>query len=249
MELNKIYNEDCLIGMNRIPDKSVDMILCDLPYGNTRNKWDVVIPFAPIWQQYERIIKDNGVIVLTGTGKFSAKLLLSNERLYRYTLIWEKTRASNFLNANKMPLENHEDILVFYKRLPVYNPQKEMGKPYIRSRSGLSTNYDTLNGADTTTINSGDRHPKSVIKIANPNFDSLHPTQKPIELFSYLIRTYTNPGDIVLDNCLGSGTTAISCIQEGRNYIGFEKDEQYYNVCMERIEKELAKPEQLKLIV
>jgi len=237
MELNVVYNEDCLEGMNRIDDKSVDMILCDLPYGTTQNKWDSVIPLDKLWNHYDRIIKDNGAIVLTGQSLFSAKMILSNEKMYRYSLIWEKTKAGGFLNARRMPLQSHEDILIFYKKLPLYTPQMEEGKPYVKKAitNGDGKNYGKFVREGTVNINDGTRFPRSIIKIANDNHDSLHPTQKPVELFEYLIKTYTKEGDIVLDNCMGSGTTAIACMNTNRNYIGFELDKGYYDIILERI--------------
>lgn len=260
MELNKIYNEDSLIGMNRIPDKSVDMILCDLPYGTTSCKWDVVIPFKPLWVQYERVIKDNGAIVLTGSQPFTTDIINSNRKIFRYELIWEKSSASNFLDASKKPLKAHENILVFYRSPPIYNPQKwKVDEKFLdrRKNHNACVNNNTTYGKfhkENRYVDKGERYPLSVISINNHWSKGMHPNQKPVPLFSYLIRTYTNPGDLVLDNCMGSGTTAISCIQEGRNYIGFEwspskPHDQYYKEAIQRIEKELSKSEQLKLIV
>lgn len=252
IELNKIYNTDCIgpQGMCLIPDKSIDMILCDLPYGVTANKWDSVIPIDKLWEQYERIIKDDGPIILSGQGVFSAKLILSNERIYRYTLIWEKTNPSGFQNANKMPLRSHEDILIFYKKLPVYNPQKTPGEPYSkinRKANKGGRNYGEIKHKPTSENLSGGRFPKSVLRISNFNGQifgktkdaTTHPTQKPVDLFRYLIKTYSHAGDTILDNCMGSGTTAIACVMEGRNYIGFENDTEhgYYNDSLERINK------------
>ena len=239
LEINKIYNEDCLEGMKRIPDKSIDMILCDLPYGTTRNKWDCIIPLEPLWKQYTRIIKGNGAIVLTGQAAFTASLIVSNPKAYRYSLVWEKTKAGGFLSAKRMSLQAHEDICVFYKKLPSYNPQMSKGEPYkITARTnGDGKNYGAFNRVGTTTINDGTRYPRSVIKIPNSNNNSLHPTQKPVALFEYLIRTYTNDSETVLDNCMGSGTTAIACINTNRNYIGFELDKNYYDIANKRIEE------------
>lgn len=261
MELNKIYNEDCLIGMGRIPDKSVDMILCDLPYGTTQNAWDSIVPFNLLWQHYERIIKDNGAIVLTAMQPFTSMLIVSNIKLFRYSLVWDKKSATGFLNAKKMPLRAHEDVVVFYKSLPTYNPQKEKRteaelkrfcKTEIRE-DNFTTSYNKYAYSTRPTRETRqEKYPTSVIRITgfgNEPEKGLHPTQKPVRFFSWLIRTYTNPGDLVLDNCMGSGTTAIACIREGRNYIGFEKDDRYYKKSIERIEKELSTPEQLKLIV
>lgn len=238
IKLNTIYNEDCLEGMKRIPDKSVDMILCDLPYGTTRNKWDSIIPLEPLWEQYERIIKDNGAIILTAQTPFDKVLGASNLKLLRYEWIWEKDNATGHLNARKMPMKKHENILVFYKKLPTYNPQFTAGKPYIAKRGTKSTNYgEDVEGYNRMTINEGKRYPLSVVKFNKET--GLHPTQKPVALFEYLIKTYTNEGDTVLDNCMGSGTTAIACIRTGRNYIGFELDKEYHKIAEQRVREEV----------
>lgn len=238
---NKIFNEDCLIGMNRIPDKSIDMILCDLPYGTTRNKWDSIIPLDELWKQYERIIKDDGAMVLTAQTPFDKVLGVSNLKLLKYEWIWEKTAATGHLNARKMPMKAHENILVFYKKLPVYNPQKTKGhKPvnkYIKHQDDGSnygkTNIGISGGGST------ERYPRSVLTFSSDKQRlSLHPTQKPVELFEYLIKTYSNEDDVVLDNCIGSGTTAIACINTNRNFIGFENNEEYFNIAIERIDKQ-----------
>ena len=238
MELNIIYNEDCLVGMQRIPDKSIDMILCDLPYGTTRNSWDSVLPFNKLWEQYERIIKDNGTIVLTAQTPFDKALGTSKPEWLRYEWIWEKANATGHLNANRMPLKSHENILVFYKELPVYNPQFTYGKPYKATYSTHSSNYGKQKD-NIETVNDGYRFPRSVLFFKNEK-DNFHPTQKPVELFEYLIKTYTNEGGLVLDNCMGSGTTAIACINTNRNYIGFEIDEEYYRKTMDRINSHVS---------
>ena len=233
MELNKICNEDCLEGMKRIPDKSVDMILCDLPYGTTRNKWDSIIPLEPLWEQYERVIKDNGAIVLTAQTPFDKVLGVSNLKHLKYEWIWQKTEATGFLNAKKMPLKNHENVLVFYKKQPTYNPQFTVGKPYSYKKDSISSdNYGDSKGTDLI-VNDGSRHPLTVQVFKKDK--GLHPTQKPVALFEYLIRTYTNENETILDNCMGSGTTAIACINTNRNFIGFELDETYFNLANERI--------------
>ncbi|MDN6344482.1 MAG: site-specific DNA-methyltransferase [Tetragenococcus koreensis] len=235
MELNKIYNEDCLEGMKRIPDKSVDMILCDLPYGTTACKWDSIIPFEPLWEQYKRVIKDNGAIVLTASQPFTSVLVNSNLKDFRYEWIWEKNQGVNFLLAKKQPLKVHENILVFYKKQPNYNPQIEKGKPYV---SGRGDSGEVTNKIKKIQIkNKGTRYPKTVQKIKREF--GLHPTQKPVALFEYLIKTYTNESETVIDNCMGSGTTAIACINTNRNYIGFELDKDYYDIAIERISKTL----------
>ena len=239
LALNKIYNEDCLEGMKRIDDKSIDMILCDLPYGMTYNKWDTVIPLDRLWKQYKRVIKDNGAIVLTASQPFASELICSNRKLFRYEWIWEKENSTNFLNAKKMPLKKHENILVFYKKLPVYNPQMSKGKPYIdiSTESKNSSNYAKMKILPPV-VNTGTRYPISIIKFSRDK-EKLHPTQKPVALFEYLIRTYTNEGETVLDNCIGSGTTAIACLNTNRNFIGFEKDKEYWEIANERLEQNI----------
>ena len=233
IELNKIYNEDCLEGMKRIPDKSVDMILCDLPYGTTACKWDTIIPLEKLWEQYERVIKDNGAIVLTASQPFTSTLVSSNYKKFRYEWIWEKNQGVNFLLAKKQPLKVHENILIFYKKTPNYNPQMEIGKPYT---SGKGDSGEVTNKVKKIqTKNKGTRYPKTVQKIKREF--GLHPTQKPVALFEYLIKTYTNEGEIVLDNCMGSGTTAIACINTERNFIGFELDKTYYEKSLKRIKE------------
>ncbi|MGF9711663.1 DNA-methyltransferase [Paenibacillus naphthalenovorans] len=224
LELNRIYQRDCIEGMRMIPDGSIDMILCDLPYGTTQNAWDSVIPLDALWSEYERIIKDNGAIVLTAQTPFDKVLGASNLRLLRYEWIWRKNRGTGHLNAKKMPLKSHENILVFYKKPPTYVPQMRDGTPYKR----LKCNKPDLNKGNygktevpVDTVSDGKRYPLTVIDF--PIVErTQHPTQKPVDLFRYLIRTYTNPGAIVLDNCIGSGTTAVAATLEGRDWIGFD---------------------------
>ena len=239
LDLNKIYNEDCLEGMKRIDDKSIDMILCDLPYGTTQNKWDSVIPLDELWKEYKRIIKDNGVIVLTSQGIFTAKLMLSNEKWFKYKLVWVKSKATNFLNAKKQPLRKHEDICVFYNKQPQYNPQMTEGEPYDKGvrKNQLTGSYGDFNPVHVKS--EGMRYPTDVVyfKTAESEGKVYHPTQKPAALFEYLIKTYTKEGETVLDNCIGSGTTAVACLNTNRNFIGFEKEEKYCKIANERIEK------------
>lgn len=241
---------DCLEKMKCIPDKSIDMILCDLPYGITaRNKWDVVIPLDMLWEQYERIIKDSAAIVLFGQGMFTAKLMLSNVKLWRYNLIWEKTQPTGFLNANRMPLRSHEDICVFYKSLPEYYPQKTTG--HVRKYSSAKHKQNSKMSADygdykLSTYDSTERYPLSVLKYP-PEKDTivtcpkdvqksaLHPTQKPVALCEFLIRSYTSIGDVVLDNAMGSGSTGVAARQSFRNFIGIEKDPKIFAVAKSRI--------------
>lgn len=244
IELNKIYNEDCLEGMKRIPDNSVDCIICDLPYGvlNKKNKhalWDKPLQFDVLWKHYNRIIKDNGAIILFGQGMFTARLMMSNSKMWRYNLIYKKGNCtSGFLNARRMPLRNHEDICIFYKKLPSYNPQMRLeNKIHERSKPrDKNSCYGYFKDVKTTWSN--ERFPVSVIDIPR-EYIVKHPTQKPVALFEYLIKTYSNEGETILDNCMGSGTAAIACINTKRNYIGFEIDKEYYDLSQERIAKHL----------
>lgn len=237
MKVNYIDCCDCLSaggGISSLPAGSIDMILCDLPYGTTRNKWDSVIPMDALWAEYERVIKENGAIVLFSQMPFTAVLAQSNSKLFRYEWIWVKDNATGFLNANKMPLKLHENILVFYKKPPVYNPQFGDGKPYAATHSINSSNYGKHNAV--TTKSDGKRFPVDVVKFQRDS-SRVHPTQKPVSLCEYLIKTYTNPGDVVLDNCIGSGTTAVACIRTGRNFIGFESNKDYYDIAVERVKE------------
>ena len=240
----KLMQGDCLELMKDIPDGSVDMILCDLPYGTTQCKWDTIIPFEPLWEQYERIIKDNGAIVLTAAQPFTSALVMSNPKLFKYDWTWRKPRGTGHLNAKKQPLRDKEDILVFYKKQPTYNPQMSEGEPYTAMKGGKNTRVsnkgDTtygkfMNGAEFRNDNSGFRYPKQVIEFGVVERGTLHPTQKPVALFEYLIKTYTNEGETVLDNCMGSGTTGVACKNLNRNFIGIELDEGYFKIAKERI--------------
>jgi len=233
----QLYNDDCFNIFPTIADKSVDLICCDLPYGTTKNKWDSILPFDQLWEHYERIIKENGAIVLFGQDKFSAHLMLSNEKLHRYNLIWKKgNRVSGFLNAKKMPLRNHEDILVFYKKLPTYNPQMEFGeKSHSRGRTDKAITNNCYGAFHLTEDNlSNEKYPKSVLNFAKPH-PPIHPTQKPVALLEYLIKTYTNEGDLVLDNCMGSGTCGVACKILNRQFIGIEKSKKYFDMAEKRI--------------
>jgi site-specific DNA-methyltransferase (adenine-specific) len=238
-KINTITCGDCLEVMQDIPDKSVDMILCDLPYGVTQNKWDSTIPLGSLWGQYNRITKLSAVVVLFGQDKFTARVMLSNEVHHKYNLIWNKMLISGFLNANRMPLRTHEDIMVFYSSQPTYNPQKTVGvKSHSKGkmRSDKNNNYGAYGKVDNTEINGEVKHPVSIVTFQKPHpSKAVHPTEKPVELMEWLIKTYTNEGDTVLDNCIGSGTTAIACINTGRNYIGIEKEEKYCRIAEERI--------------
>ncbi|MBB6604375.1 site-specific DNA-methyltransferase [Bacillus pumilus] len=225
--LNNVYQADCLEKMKEIPSKSIDMILCDLPYGTTQNKWDAIIPLELLWKEYNRIIKDNGAVILTCNGMFTATLMLSNPRNFKYKLIWEKSKATNFLNAKKQPLRKYEEICVFYKKQPTYNPQMTKGEPYSKGirKNQLTGSYGEFQPA--LVESNGERYPNDVIyfKTAESEGEVYHPTQKPVELGRYLIRTYTNPGDIVLDNTCGSGSFLVAATLEGRNFIGIEKND------------------------
>lgn len=231
----KLYNGDCLELMKDIADKSIDMILCDLPYGMTKNKWDSIIPLDKLWKQYKRIIKENGAIVLFSQMPFTVKLVESNLKDFKYEWIWEKEQGTGHLNAKKMPLKIHENILVFYKKLPMYNPQWEWSKPYKATYSTHSSNYGKQKD-NVTTISDGRRYPKDIIKIKKKSTDRhLHPTQKPVDLLKYLIKTYTKENEIILDNCMGSGSTGVACKELNRNFIGIELNDKYFNIAKERI--------------
>lgn len=234
--LNKIILGDCLEVMKDIPDKSVDMILCDLPYGTTACKWDSIIPFEPLWEQYERVIKDNGAIVLTAAQPFTSALVMSNLKLFKYDWVWKKPKGTGHLNAKKQPMRDKEDILVFYKRQPTYNPQMVKGEPY-QSKSGKSQYEGYGKDKRMGNNNNGLRYPKQVIEFGVVERNTVHPTQKPVALFEYLIKTYTNEGDIVLDNCVGSGTTAIAAHNTGRFFIGIEKEPKYVEIARRRVEQ------------
>ncbi len=287
MEKNIIYHEDCIQGMSRLPDKSIDMILCDLPYGLTNADWDKKIPLEELWKQYKRVIKDNGMIALFAIQPFATELIQSNKDMFRFEIVWVKSMKLGFQNCNRMPLRQHENIYLFYKKLPVYHPQKHFStKPErigtLRIHKGSNQcllYHDCL--TDSEYVDDGTRYPTDVLffldsiyeqkvtedttysasniqqefldlddvllfpnpnngkgtlgKIDNPNVPR-HTTQKPVPLCEYLIRTFTNVGDVVLDNCIGSGTTAIACINTQRNYIGFEIDKKYYQIAIERIQ-------------
>ena len=246
IELNKIYNEDCLVGMDKIDDKSIDMILCDLPYGTTSANWDTIIPFEPLWIQYKRIIKDNGIIVLTSVQPFTSLLVVSNLKMFKYQWYWLKSRATGYLNAKKQPMRNVEDVCIFYSNQPTYNPILTKKDTKNIRKNGLKNpknKKDTIYGSqkicqinEFREIPIDMSYPNSTICIdCENNSKTIHPTQKPVALFEYLIKTYTNENDLVLDNCIGSGTTAIACLNLKRNFIGFELDKNYFGVANERI--------------
>lgn len=237
----KLLRGDCLELMKDIADGSIDMVLADLPYGTTRNKWDSQIPLQKLWAQYSRVTKENGAIVLFSQMPFTATLISSNMKDFRYEWIWKKSIGTGFLNSKKMPLKSHENILVFYKRLPTYNPQMRKGfKPYKIKSGKASSNYGEQ--VQVETISNGERYPIDVLEFNVINMMSNekygHPTQKPVSLLEYLIKTYTNIGDTVLDNCMGSGSTGVACLHTGREFVGMEKDENYFTMSCERIAKE-----------
>lgn len=258
--INQVIEGDCLQVMPEIPDHSIDMVLCDLPYGTTQNKWDSVIDLSKLWNEYKRIIKDNGVIVLTAQGLFTARLILSNEEWFKYKIVWIKSKSTNFLNAKKQPLRKHEDICVFYKQQPTYHPQMEQGEKYDKGirKDQFTGSYGDFKPRHVQS--DGLRYPNDVlfmeetempiddflyIKTAEAEGKVFHPTQKPIELGRYLIRTFTNPGDIVLDNACGSGSFLVAAAMEQRRYIGIEKNKgvmlhkvkeiDYIEVCEKRL--------------
>jgi site-specific DNA-methyltransferase (adenine-specific) len=236
LELNKIHQGDCLDLMWDIDDHSVDMILCDLPYGTTACKWDTIIPFEPLWEQYKRIIKDNGAIVLTASQPFTSALVMSNPDMFKYEWIWIKPQGVDPFMAKIRPLNNTEDVLVFGNNIN-YFPQKEIGKPYhiIRDKTPRIKETNNTVMKQTETINNGDRLPTRTLFFKQEK--GLHPTQKPVALFEYLIKTYTSVGDVVLDNTIGSGTTAVAAINTGRNFIGIEMDKGYCDIANKRIQE------------
>lgn len=230
----RLYQGDCLEIMQQLEDKSVDMVLCDLPYGCTRNKWDAIIPMGPLWEQYERIAKDNAAIVLFSNPPFTAQLILSNLKLYRYEIIWAKPQGTDFLNANRKPLKAHENIEVFYKHLPYYNRKGRMGKPYRSMTGRTSENWGGYERV-VTENRDGWRCNTTVYHAPSPR-GGHHPTEKPIELLAWLVGMYTRPGEVVLDNCMGSGSTGVACLETGHDFIGIERDSKYFEIAKERIE-------------
>ena len=243
---------DCLEGMKQIPDGSIDAVICDLPYGvlngeSEGGSWDTIIPFEPLWAEYRRVCKPTAAIVLFAQGMFTADLMHSNPKMWRYNLIWKKgDRASGFLNASRMPLRNHEDIVVFYDKLPTYNPQMRTGFPnHTRGHGGGKLKngcYGKFDPWARSEVITTEKFPLSIIDIAKEHDvnKQFHPTQKPVDLLRYLVLTYTNEGDTVLDNCMGSGTTAIACIKERRHFIGFELSKEYFDKAVRRIKAEQA---------
>lgn len=245
----QLWHGDCLELMENIPDKSVDAIICDLPYGTTACKWDTIIPFDRLWEQYNRIIKDNGAICLFGSEPFSSMLRMSNLKMYKYDWVWVKPRGTGHLNVKKQPLRNTETISIFYKNQSIYNPQFEKGEPYSAlkagkkssvSQKGTTTYGRFMNGAEFRNDNIGIRYPKTTLNFGVVERGTLHPTQKPVALLEYLVKTYSNEGDLILDNTAGSMTTAIAAINTNRRCICIEKDDNYFEIGSERVKKHLV---------
>lgn len=252
--LNKVIEGECLEVMKKFPPKSIDMILCDLPFGTTQNKWDAVIPFNSLWDEYERIVKDHGAIVLNAQGLFTIDLINSNRRLFKYRIVWQKSKATNFLNTAKQPLRKYEDICVFYKKQPTYHPQMTNGEPYNKGfrKNQLTGSYGDF--SSTEVKSDGRRYPTDVIYFKTAESEGIvyHPTQKPVALGRYLIRTYSNPGDIILDNTSGSGSYLVAAVQENRKFIGIELNKENHlfkkrrvdiiKIARERIKQTKSKP-------
>jgi len=233
---------DCLELMKSIPDGSIDMILCDLPYGTTACKWDTIIPFEPLWEQYKRAIKPNGAIVLNASQPFTSALVMSNSKMFKYSWTWKKPKGTGHLNAKKQPMRNVEDILVFYTEQCAYNPQMGAGTPYKdkagkdhNSKSSMTDSYGSY--TNYREVNTGFRYPTQILEFGVVERGTVHPTQKPVALCEYLIKTYTNEGETVLDNCMGSGTTGVAAKNLGRTFIGIEKDETYFKTASDRVAK------------
>ncbi|WP_077297424.1 DNA-methyltransferase [Virgibacillus pantothenticus] len=237
-EINKIYKEDCLVGMREIPDKSIDMILCDLPYGTTSCKWDEIIPLDKLWEQYERIIKDNGAIILTSKEPFTSVLRSSNLKIFKQPLVWVKDNFDNPMQAKRRHLNIFEDISIFYKKQCTYNPQGLIEVNTITKQGRSNTLVDKRGSRKTEYKQQYTNYPKNILTYKRDG-NHVHPTQKPIALFEYLIRTYSNKDETILDNCIGSGTTAVAAINTDRNFIGFEIESEYVEIANKRIQEAL----------
>ena len=224
--VNAVIEGDCINVMRQLPNGCIDMVLCDLPYGTTQNKWDSIVPLDELWTEYKRIIKPAGAIVLTSQGMFTAKLMMSQPKLFKYKWVWAKSKATNFLNAKRQPLRKHEDVCVFYRKMPTYNPQMKEGEPYDKGfrKNQLSGSYGDFQSVHVQS--DGMRYPTDVVyfKTAESEGEVFHATQKPVELGRYFVRTYSNPGDLILDNTSGSGTFLVAALMEGRNFVGIEKN-------------------------
>ena len=240
--VNRVIEGDCIEVMRHLPNGCIDMVLCDLPYGTTQNKWDSIVPLDELWAEYKRIVKPNGAIVLTSQGLFTAMLIMSQPKMFKYKWVWEKSKPTNFLNAKKQPLRKHEDVCVFYQRQPVYNPQMTEGEPYDKGvrKNQLSGSYGDF--LPVHVHSDGKRYPTDVVyfKTAESEGDVIHATQKPVELGRYFVRTYSRPGDLILDNTSGSGSFLVAALTEGRNFLGIEKNadsELFKNEKIDYIEK------------
>ena len=239
----RLHNGDCLAGMSRIETGTVDLVLCDLPYGTTKCPWDRVIPFEPLWEQYRRVLKPRGALALFAAQPFATELINSARKLFRYDLVWEKGTAVGHANANRMPMRSHELVLVFYQRLPKYHPQGlvPLEKPVVHRASGKKAG-SVYGGMKNASVQQFTNYPRSVLHFASRG-KRLHPTQKPVELLEYLVRTYTDPGDLVLDNCMGSGSTAVAALRAGRRFVGFETDPGYFDIARRRVAEQLQAAE------
>ena len=244
--VNSVIEGDCIEVMRHLPNGCIDMVLCDLPYGTTQNKWDSIVPLDELWAEYKRIVKPNGAIVLTSQGLFTALLIISQPKMFKYKWVWEKSKPTNFLNAKKQPLRKHEDVCVFYQRQPVYNPQMTEGEPYDKGvrKNQLSGSYGDF--LPVHVHSDGRRYPTDVVyfKTAESEGDVIHATQKPVELGRYFVRTYSRPGDLILDNTSGSGSFLVAALMEGRNFLGIEKNadsELFKNEKIDYIEKTKAR--------
>lgn len=248
----KLLNGDCLVEMSQIPDVSVDMVLCDLPYGTTACKWDSVIPFEPLWKAYKRVCKKNAAIVLTASQPFTSVLIASNLGAFKYCWVWDKKKPSNFPLAKRQPMKYHEDVPVFSFGTAPYYPamvQVEGRKAKKGKNDGASVFNKGLERPDYLDKVYTDKYPSSILEVSNADqTNRVHPTQKPVALMEYLIRTYTNEGETVLDNTMGSGTTGVACVKTGRKFIGIERDPEYFRIASERIQKELSTPKQLSIL-
>jgi DNA modification methylase len=237
-----LMHGDCLERMKNIPDNSVDMILTDLPYGTTMCHWDTVIDLEKMWEQYLRVSKDNAAIILTAAQPFTSALVMSNPNLFRYDLVWEKGNATGFFNAKLMPLRAHESILVFYKKLPTFNPQKTTGHPLKTAKKKVVKSDCYGKDISLPSYSSTERYPRSVqFFSSDKQKGNFHPTQKPVKLMEWLIKSYTNENETILDSCMGSGTTGVAAIKTNRKFIGIESDENYFNIAKDRINNAMIK--------
>ena len=234
--------------MKQIPNGSIDMIACDLPYGVTQNKLDIIIPFEPLWSEYKRIIKERGCIALFAQGVFFVELVQSNRKMFRYDLVWDKVLTTGFLNAGRMPLRQHEQIAIFYKKLPEYHSQFTEGKPLhskgvsYMDKEHKNNNYGQFHMTDDSRKGSTEKYPTSIIRVPKPHPSiALHRTEKPVELLKWLILTYSNKGDTIMDNCMGAGGCGVACAETGRSFIGIEKDPDYFEIAKNRIEEAYKK--------